>query len=83
MARPLEVLGMNAIASYLLSSAIDAFVVRVQVGRDHDTRSLYEAWLQLCHLPPADAAFLFAVLQALLIWAVAQALHTRGWYLKV
>jgi predicted acyltransferase len=37
----------------------------------------------LCHLPPADAAFLFALLQALLVWAIAQALHTRRWYLKV
>jgi predicted acyltransferase len=83
IARPLEVLGMNAIAAYLLSSAIDALVARVQVGNARDAHSIYDAWLRLCHLPRADAAFLFALLQALLVWAVAQALHARAWYLKV
>jgi predicted acyltransferase len=82
-ARPFEALGMNAIAVYLLSTAIDALVVRVHLDTAHGARSVYDCWLSVTHLPLGEGALAFALLQVVLVWAFARALQARGWYLKV
>jgi predicted acyltransferase len=81
--RPFEVMGLNAIAAYLISTAIDAAMLRAQVQMSDGPSSLYELWLDNLGLAPAHAAFAFAALHVCIVWAIAQALHARQLYLKV
>jgi predicted acyltransferase len=83
LAAPFETLGVNAIAAYLLSTALDAIVVHVQIDAGGIEQSLYDSWLQTTHLAAPHGAFLFAVVQAGLVWAFARWLRARGWNLKV
>jgi predicted acyltransferase len=83
LARPLEVLGLNAIAAYLLSSALDALVLRWHVQTERGPLSLYDYWLVSSNLAPAHGAFVFAVAQVLVVWACAHVMQTRGWVLKI
>jgi predicted acyltransferase len=78
-----EVLGRNAITAYLLSSVIDALMVRVHGRLAGQPEPLYELWLHASGLPRPDAAVVFALLQVLVVLACAQLMHARGWYLKV
>jgi predicted acyltransferase len=83
LARPLEMLGLNAIAAYLLSTAIDAFVLRWPLQTSGGPSTLYDLWLASSRLAPHDAAFVFAMAHVALVWASMQAMQTRGWVLKI
>lgn len=79
-----EILGLNAIAAYLLSSLIDigATEVAVPLGDEHTAY----VWLReniLDSLQAPDASLVFALAELLLVWAIMGALYRRSWFLKV
>ncbi|HET6338119.1 MAG TPA: heparan-alpha-glucosaminide N-acetyltransferase domain-containing protein [Polyangiales bacterium] len=80
-----EILGLNAIAAYLLSSLIDIGATEVAVPLFADENTPY-VWLRehvLNAIPAPDASLLFAVAELLLVWAVMYALYRRSWFLKI
>jgi predicted acyltransferase len=83
LTKPLEALGRNAIIAYLLSTAIDAIMVRLRGQLGNEPQPLYELWLAATGLPRPDAAFTFAVAQLLVVMACAQLMHARGVHLRV
>jgi len=83
LARPLEVLGLNAISAYLLSTLIDALAIRWHVLTGRGPVTLYDFWLSASKLAPGDAAFVFAIVQVTLVWASVHAMQLRGWILKI
>lgn len=74
--RPLEILGMNAIAAYLISRILQN-VPRVHVMG----RSLYTDVLARIANPPM-ASLLFAMVVLAAVYAAIWAMDRRGWHLK-
>lgn len=80
-----EILGLNAIAAYLLSTVIDIGATEVAVPIFADENTPY-VWLRehvLGAVPAADASLLFAVGEIALVTAVMYAMYRRSWFLKV
>jgi predicted acyltransferase len=80
-----EILGLNAIAAYLLSSVIDigATEVAVPLFADEDTPYVWLREHVLGSMPAPSASLLFAVAELLLVWAAMYALYRRSWFLKI
>jgi len=74
--RPLEILGLNAIAAYLISRLV-ADVPRVQVMG----KSLYTDVLARMTSPP-NASLLFAMLVLAAVYLLVWFMSRRGWYVK-
>jgi predicted acyltransferase len=76
-ARPLEILGMNAIAVYMLSEMIDPIwsLLGWREPIYHAVASLFSS--------PYNASLAYAVLYTLLMYAIAWVMYRRGWFLKV
>lgn len=73
---PLEILGRNAIAAYLVSRLV------VNVPRVHlSGKSLYDDLLARIASPPI-ASLLFAIVVLTLVFVVIWLLHRRQWYLR-
>lgn len=80
-----EVLGLNAIAAYLLSTLIDIGATEVAVPLFADENTPY-VWLRghvFDSLQAPDASLLFAVAEIALVTAVMYGLYRRSWFLKV
>lgn len=80
-----EILGLNAIAAYLLSSVIDisATEVAVPLFADEDTPYVWLRENVLASIPAPGASLLFALAELLLVCAAMYALYRRSWFLKI
>lgn len=74
--RPLEIIGMNAIAAYLISRLV-ANLPRVHVMG----KSLYTDVLARVASPP-NASLLFAMVVLAAVYLAVSLMSRRGWYLK-
>jgi predicted acyltransferase len=74
--RPLEILGLNAVAAYLISRLV-ANVPRVHVMG----KSLYTDVLARVASPP-NASLLFAMVVLAVVYLAVWLMSRRGWYLK-
>ncbi|HKU43113.1 MAG TPA: heparan-alpha-glucosaminide N-acetyltransferase domain-containing protein [Polyangiales bacterium] len=80
-----EILGLNAIAAYLLSTWIDIGATEVSVPLFEDEDTPY-VWLRnhvLHVIPAADASLAFAVAEILLVSLAMYALYRRSWFLRI
>ena len=75
--RPLEILGLNAIAAYLISRLV-AYVPRMQVMG----KSLYVDVLARVVSPPI-ASMLFAMTVLVVVYISVWFMDRRGWHLKL
>jgi len=75
--RPFLILGMNAIAIYMLSEM-------VAIGLDSTGlhgwiyRTLFASWAS-----PFNASFLYAIAYTMSMYAIAYLMYRRGWFLRV
>jgi predicted acyltransferase len=76
-ARPLEILGMNAIAIYMLSEMIDP--IWSMLGW---RASIYRT-IAAPFTSPYNASLAYAVCYTLLMFAIAWVMYRRNWFLKV
>jgi predicted acyltransferase len=84
-ARVCEVLGLNAIAAYLVSTLVDTLVTEVTLPALPDEATPY-VWLRaypLAEVSPPLASLLFALAEILLVWLVVYLMYRRSWFLKV
>jgi len=80
-----EVLGLNAIAAYLLSTLVDMLATELPLAMLADEQTPY-VWLrghvlQAWNAP--NASLVFAVAEVLLIWLVMYLLYRRAWFFKI
>src|SRR5262245_19204373 len=75
--RPLEVLGLNAIAAYLISPLV-MNVPRVHVRGT----SLYDDVLLHAASPPT-ASLLYAIMVLAIVYVAVWIMHRRDWHLKL
>ena len=73
--RPLEILGMNAIAAYIVSM-LGMHIALVHVFG----RNLYEVFLEVAS--PANASLAYAVTWLLAVYAFAWFMYRRRWFLR-
>jgi predicted acyltransferase len=76
-AKPLVILGMNAILVYMASEVLD-----VTLNALHWKRPIYETVFAPL-ASPINASLLFAVSYVLLMYLIAWAAYRKGWFLKV
>jgi predicted acyltransferase len=79
LSRPFEVIGMNAVVAYLVSTGLNLLALRAIHSE------LYLRYVESLpdHTEGTSVGLWVVVTQALLIWALVEALHRRGWYLRV
>jgi predicted acyltransferase len=75
--RPLEILGLNAIAAYLISRLLTN-VPRIHIFG----KSLYDDILSHLTSPP-NASLLFAIIVLVAVYLIIWLMDRGGWYLKV
>ena len=75
--KPFVVLGMNAIAVYMVSELLET-QLRVMNVREPIYRMLFQPLAS-----PVNASLLYAIAYTLLMLAVAEGLYWRQWFLKV
>jgi len=76
-AKPLVILGMNAIAVYMASELLDQVLWATHL----------RGWI-FTHVfaplaSPINASLLFALAYVLLMYAIAYVMYRRGWFLRV
>jgi predicted acyltransferase len=76
-ARPLVILGMNAIAVYMVSELLDGALVTIS-AHDWLYRNLFAPLAS-----PINASLLYAVAYTLLMYLLAYGMYRRGWFLRV
>jgi len=83
LARPFVILGMNAIAVYMISELFATAFDAIHVGGN---RSLHQ-WLYenlfASIASPMNASLLYAVAYTLLMFGVSYVMYRRGWFLRV
>jgi predicted acyltransferase len=80
-----EVLGLNAIAAYLLSTWIDigATEFSLPLFADEDTPYVWLRTHVLDAIPAPDASLLFALAEILLVSIVMYGFYRRSWFLRI
>ncbi len=85
--RPLIVLGMNALALFVLSGLLVKTLVWIKVTGSTGTAQSAYAWLyQHAFAPvaaPRNASLLFALAALVLLYGVLEVLYRRRWFLRV
>jgi predicted acyltransferase len=83
--RPFEVIGLNAVIAYLVSTALNAALTRHTGSLLPDASNLYEWLVQRAPEWTQDgtSALLCASGQALAIWGLTEWLYRRGWSLRI
>jgi predicted acyltransferase len=84
-ARLCEILGLNAIAAYLLSTWVDTMVTEVALPALPEEATPY-VWLRahpLAEVSPELASLLFALAEILVVWLAMYWMYRRSWFLKV
>lgn len=84
--KPFQVLGLNAIAMFVLSVLGIKLLVKVNLGTGKESVSLYDWIYHQGFVPWAGGemgSLLFAILTLLFWWVVAYILDRKGWFFKV
>ena len=84
-ARPLVIMGMNAIAVYMASELLEEVLSLVHVGGPASP-SVHEWIYQTLFAPlasPRNASLAYAICYVLLMYAIASGMHKKRWFLKV
>jgi predicted acyltransferase len=84
-ARPLVIMGMNAIAVYMASELLEEVLSLVHVGGPASP-SVHEWIYQTLFAPfasPRNASLAYAICYVLLMYAIAYGMHRKRWFLKV
>lgn len=84
-ARPLVIMGMNAITVYLVSELLDQVfdVIRFSSGGHVVTLHWWLNSLFAAVASPINASLLFAIAYTLLMYLVAYVMYRCGWFLRV
>ncbi|HSM78021.1 MAG TPA: heparan-alpha-glucosaminide N-acetyltransferase domain-containing protein [Bryobacteraceae bacterium] len=80
--KPFTIMGMNAIAVYMVSELFAEVLEEVQAGGDSLQSWIYQHLFASIASPPT-AAMLYAVAFTLLMYALAYALYRKKWFLRV
>lgn len=81
--RPFVILGMNAIAIYMISELGETLQSIIHVGGEVPLRSWLYTNLFLPWLSPLNASLLYSLCYVGLMFLIAFAMHRRGWYLRI
>jgi predicted acyltransferase len=84
--RPMTIIGMNAIAIYMISELLAEWLSMTHVRTGASVGSLQEWIYETVFLPLAPdhvAAFLYAIAFTLLMFVFALALYRKRWFLRV
>jgi predicted acyltransferase len=85
-ARPLVIMGMNAIAVYMASELLDGVLITIRWKTGDATISAHE-WLYqhgfAVLMSPINASLLYAVTYTLLMYLLAYGMYRRGWFWRV
>jgi predicted acyltransferase len=84
-AKPLVIMGMNAITVYMISELLDQVFDVIKVSSGGQLVTLH-AWLGSLFgavASPYNASLLFAIAYTLLMYLVAYVMYRRGWFLRV
>jgi predicted acyltransferase len=83
--RPFEVIGLNAVVAYLVSTALNAALTRHTGSLLPDASNLYEWLVQRAPewAQGGASALLCASAQALAIWGLTEWLYRRRWSLRI
>jgi predicted acyltransferase len=86
IAKPLVIMGMNAIVVYLASEFLDEALTAVQWSSAGRTISLHQ-WLYgnlfAGIASPMNASLLFAIAYTLLMYLLAYGMYRRGWFVRI
>jgi predicted acyltransferase len=84
--KPLAIMGMNAIAVYMVSELLAEALEVVRWQSGGETVSLH-GWLYqhlfAWYASPANASLLFALAYVLLMYALAYGMYRRNWFVRV
>jgi predicted acyltransferase len=80
--KPFSIIGMNAIAIYMVSELLASTLVMIRVGGGSFQQWIYRTAF-LSWVAPANASLLYAVSFVLLMFAVAYGMYRKRWFLKV
>ena len=83
-ARPLAIMGMNAIAVYLASELLEEALSLIHVGGPAGL-SVHEWIFQTLFAPlasPRNASLAYAICYVLLMYAIAYGMYRKRWFLK-
>lgn len=84
-AKPLVIMGMNAITVYMVSELLDQVFNSIHVTSGGQAATLH-AWLGSLFgavASPYNASLLFAIVYTLLMYLVAYVMYRRGWFVRV
>lgn len=84
--KPLEIMGLNAIALFVASVLLIKILVRTKIGTGESAPSTYHWIYQNVFASWAgtfNGSLLFALVTVLLWWAVAVLMYRQRWFLKV
>jgi predicted acyltransferase len=80
--KPLLVFGMNAIAAFVLSETVSAWLDNMHVGGMNWQEIIYQRGFAPL-ASPANASLLYALVFVLMCWAVMWVLYRKGIFLKI
>jgi predicted acyltransferase len=75
--RPFVILGMNAIAIYMLSELLDVVLYRT------GARAWLFSSLFVPFFAPANASLLFSLVYVAVMFGAAYVMYRRGWFVRV
>jgi predicted acyltransferase len=85
-AKPLVIMGMNAIAVYMASELLDGVLVTIRWRAGAATMSAHDWLYQHLFTPlasPVNASLLYAIAYTLLMYFLAYGMYRRGWFWRV
>jgi len=85
-AKPLAIMGMNAIVVYLASEFLDEAFGWIRWTADGRTTSLHAWLMRTLFTPlasPVNASLLYAIAYTLLMFALAYGMYRRRWFVRV
>ena len=85
-ARPLAIIGMNAIAVYMVSELLYGVMVTIRLRVGGATISAHDWLYQGLFAPlasPVNASLLYAIAYTLLMYLLAYGMYRRGWFWRV
>jgi len=77
VAKPIAVMGMNAITVYMISELLDEALTAL-----HWRTAIFQTIFTPL-ASPYNAAFLYALTYTLLLWLIAYGMYRRGWFWRV
>lgn len=84
--KPLVIMGMNAIAIYMLSELVDISLHAIHLtgpaGEISLRRWIYLSWFAPLG-SPENTSLLYAIAYTLLMWVIAWAMYRKKWFIKV